>query len=151
MSGGAPEGNKNGLKLKEPDVRQEAYRQYCAHLAKGKSKKSFVFKHPQLTCVYKTIDKYIEEDPVEFPPLHMQVAKSEGYAVWEEIAGQGAKGVNKEVSPPVLQMVMRNKFDWDRDLGKKEDHSSTDGLSTLEKFFKAISPKSSEPLKDKEE
>ena len=29
----APKGNQNAIKLRDPEVRQEAYRQYCDHLS----------------------------------------------------------------------------------------------------------------------
>lgn len=111
----APKGNKNGIKLKDPDVRQIAFQQYCAHLAKGKSKSSFVFKHPSLTCHWETVDRYIKENPVEFPPIHTEIAKAEGYGVWEQVIEDGARGVNKDVNPACLQMKMRNQFSWDKD------------------------------------
>ena len=50
--GGAPIGNKNGIKLKDPDIRRIAYQSYCDHLAKGKSKRSWYFEHPELTCTW---------------------------------------------------------------------------------------------------
>lgn len=117
---GAPKGNKNGVKLKNPNLRQEAYRQFCEHLSKGKSKKSFVFKHPTLTCLWETIDKYIKENPIEFPPIHMEVAKAQGYAYWEQVVEDGAKGINKDINPACLQMKMRNQFKWDKEENQKE-------------------------------
>src|SRR5208283_2603305 len=105
--GGAPIGNKNGLKLKDPEVRQQAYESYCKHLAKGKSKRSWYFEHPQFTCTWQTFEKYLE-DEVEFNPIQMQISLSKGYEKWEQIAEDGATGLNPDVSPPCLQMVMRN-------------------------------------------
>lgn len=133
---GAPEGNQNGVKLKDPDVRQDAYRQFCAHIAKGKSKKSFVFKHPDLTCCWETVDKYIKEDPIEFPPIHTQVAKAEGYAIWEEVVEGAAKGINKDVNPACLQMKMRNQFEWDRE--EKKDESAPEHLDNQLKILKSV-------------
>ena len=57
--GGAPLGDKNGTKLKDLDVRQEAHQQYCKHLALGLSKRSWYFTHPQLTCTWETMEKYL--------------------------------------------------------------------------------------------
>ena len=56
-----PPGNKRGTKLKDPNIRQQAYEQYCAHLAKGKSKRSWCFEHPELTCTWETMEKYLED------------------------------------------------------------------------------------------
>lgn len=113
MGAGAPEGNKNGTKLKEPEVRQMAYAQYCDHLAKGKSKRSFVFKHPQFSCTWETMEKYIK-DEIEFDPLQKKIAEAHGFGVWEEVVEDSAIGKNKKANTASLQMLMRNKFDWDK-------------------------------------
>lgn len=117
----ATPGNSNGTKLKDPKVRQLAYESYCAHLAKGKSKRSWVFEHPQLTCTYQTIDKYIE-DEMEFSPIQIQSALSKGYAYWESVVEDGAIGKNQKVNPACLQMVMRNKFGWDKQQPDAHEH-----------------------------
>jgi hypothetical protein len=109
----APQENENGTKLKAPDIRQEAYRQYCSHLAKGKSKKSFVFRHPEYSCHWQTIESYIQ-DKIEFDPIHKELAICEGYAKWEQIVEDSATGANKDANTASLQMLMRNKYDWDK-------------------------------------
>lgn len=111
----APAKNKNGLKLKDPDVRQQAYEQYCAHLAKGKSKKSWCFEHPnpKLSCTWETMEKYIE-NAIEFDPIHKKIAETKGYAKWEQIVEDSAVGDNPDANTASLQMIMRNKFAWDR-------------------------------------
>lgn len=106
-------GNQAGLKLKDPDIRQMAFEAYCSHLATGKSEKSFCFEHEIFTVTYKTLNKYIEDNPGEFPSIKKEVAKIKGFAVWEEIVEKSAKGEN-EANTPSLQMVMRNKFGWDK-------------------------------------
>lgn len=116
-----PPGNKRGTKLKDPDVRQEAYKSYCEHLAKGKSKRSWFFEHPELTCTYQTMEDYIKDER-EFSPIHMQTAMSKGYARWEQIVEDGAEGINQNVNPACLQMVMRNKFGWDKQREGNSEH-----------------------------
>jgi len=69
-------GNKYGTKLKDPEVRQEAYRQFCAHVATGKPIQSFFFKHPEYSVSYKTMLRYIKESPEEFPSLLMEEAQA---------------------------------------------------------------------------
>ena len=119
--GGAPIGNKNGIKLKSPDIRQRAYDSYCQHLSRGKSKKSWYFESDELTCCWQTMEEYLKNE-VEFNPLHMKLALSKGYAKWEQIAEDGATGENPEVNPACLQMVMRNKFGWDRQREGNSEH-----------------------------
>lgn len=111
----APKGNKNGLKLKSPDIRQLAYKEYCAHIAQGLSKECFTFKHEGLTCTFRTLERYIAENPVEFPPIHKEIAECESLKSWEMTAHDMAKGKIRNCQPAVLQMIMRNKFGWDRD------------------------------------
>jgi|ERR1700722_2798299 len=114
----APKGNKRGLKLKDPDVRQEAYRQYCDHIAEGWPKEAFFFDHPEHSVSWETMDRYISENPTEFLPILMQKAQAARYKHW---LGEGRtlmKGEYKGGSPVVWQTCMRNLFKnvmWDRE------------------------------------
>jgi thiamine pyrophosphate-dependent acetolactate synthase large subunit-like protein len=126
MAVGGPYGNTKGLALKDPEMRQRAYKSYCDHIAKGKSYKSWYFIEGDCACTYKTMLEYIK-DKTEFPPIIKEIAESEGYQQWETIAEESAKGLNKNANTASLQMVMRNKFGWDKD--KKEQILST--LSAL--------------------
>lgn len=110
----APKGNNFAKKLKTPELKEEAYRQYCEHLAKGKSKRSWYFEHPELTMTWETMEKYIAQNKQDFEPIKKEIAESKGFAIWEEICELSAQGKNKAVTPS-LQMVMRNKFNWDKE------------------------------------
>lgn len=114
-------GNKNGMALKDPDIRQIAFKSYLDHLAKGKSKKSWWFEHEELSCIWITMEKYIAENPSEFDPNKVEIALTKGYYAWENISEGSAKGEN-EANTASLQMVMRNKFGWDK---KDKDESET--------------------------
>lgn len=129
-SSGAPKGNVNGTKLKDPDIRQVAYQQYCEWVARGKSMKSFCFEHEQLTCTYRTLDKYIEDDPIEFPPIKMEMAKCKGYNRWEQVVEDSAEGKNKDANTASLQMLMRNKFSWDKE-EKGSDNKPSDPIKVV--------------------
>ena len=117
----APKGNqhskgkKNALKLKTPELKKMAYEQYCAHLANGKTKKSWYFEHPQLMLTSETMEKYIAEDPCLFDPIHKEIAWRKGYQKWEGIVEGSAEGKNKDANTASLQMLMRNKYDWDKE------------------------------------
>ena len=65
---GAPKGNQLAVKLTTPELRKMAYDSYCAHFADGQSKETWCFEHPDLDLTSKTMDKYIRENPSEFPP-----------------------------------------------------------------------------------
>ena len=129
----APQGNDFGTKLKDEEVRQEAFRQYCEHLALGKSQKSFCFEHPKFTVTYKTLNKYIEDNPEEFPPIQRQLAEIRGYKRWEQITEDSAVGINKDANTASLQMVMRNKFSWDKE--EKEGSGGCSADKILERMF----------------
>lgn len=111
---GAPKGSKNAQKLKTPDLKQEAYRQYCAHIASGIPQDAWCFDHPQLTLTWETMEKYIREDPINFDPLKKQLARAESYKHWFGVLSDSAKGINEKASTASLQMIMRNKFKWDK-------------------------------------
>ena len=117
----ALKGNQNGVKLKDPAVRQLAYKQYCAWLALGKSWLSFTFVHEFLMCTGETIESYIKLYPDEFPPIQKEIAFKQGYAKWEEITEDSAIGKNKDANTASLQMVMRNKFKWDKKTDEEKD------------------------------
>lgn len=121
MSGQQMIGNKNGLKLKDPIVRQQAYESYCAHLAKGKSKRSWVFEHPDHSCTWETLETYLK-DETEFDPVKKKVALSQGFAKWEEVCEESANGKNQRANTASLQMVMRNKFGWDKIKPENSEH-----------------------------
>lgn len=109
--------NKFGLKLKASDVRQEAYEQYCAHIASGYPKEAFHFEHPVHSVCWKTMDRYIKENPSEFPAFKMQKAKSKRYMHWLDKGQRLMEGGFKNGSPVVWQTIMRNIFKdegWDR-------------------------------------
>jgi len=114
---GAPKGNKNRVALKDPEIRQIAYHQYCDHIASGFSKMSWRFRHadyPDYNCTWETMDKYMADNPIEFPPIHFQKAMTDSFQHWEKVIAEGATGENPDVNPACLQMIMRNRFKWDK-------------------------------------
>ncbi len=113
QGGGAPCGNQHAKKLTTPELKAEAYRQYCEHLAKGKSKRSWYFDHPLITLTWETMEKYMK-DEVEFDPLKKKIAMCKGFGIWEEVVELSANGRNTKANTASLQMLMRNKFGWDR-------------------------------------
>lgn len=128
---GAPIGNKNGIKLKEPDHRQMAYQQYCAHLAAGYSKRSWCYRHPtDLTksLTYETMEKYVKENPIEFDTILMEMSISDGMKWFEDEGRKLMQGRYKNGSPEVWKTCMRNKYSWDKDLIEKTDKCSADKI-----------------------
>lgn len=111
---GAQPNNKFGLKLKDPDVRQEAYKQYCDWLALGKSKEGWKFQHPELSCTHKTMEKYILANPDEFPIIKKEMAEADSFNIWEQRGIAMMTGQTK-AETALYQMFMRNKFGWDKE------------------------------------
>lgn len=142
----APRGNKNALKLTTPELKKKAYQEYCNWIAQGKSPRSFTFEDADMSCTGETIQGYIKNDEVEFAPIHMKIAHAKAFAKWEQVVEDSATGVNQDANTASLQMLMRNKFGWD----KKEDTSESIDNAAIEKlsaFFKLISATAA---KDKE-
>lgn len=128
-------GNKHGVKLKDSDVRQEAFRQYCEHLASGYPKEAFFFDHPIHSVCWKTMERYISENPSEFPSILMERAKAARYKHW---LGEGLtlmKGGYKGGSPVVWQTCMRNIF---KDIGWDREQIAQDNKSHVERLVESI-------------
>lgn len=117
----AKAGNKHGIKLKNPSIRQEAYLQYCEWIAKGKPRKAWCFEHPEYSCTWKTLEKYIEQNPDEFLPIKKELAHCKGYAAWFEKGERMAEGQKKDGNPAIYQMIMRNMYDWDKQTNDKHE------------------------------
>lgn len=158
LSGCAHPGNKYGVKLKDCDIRQEAFRQYCQHLALGYPKESFFFDHPSSSVCWKTMERYIAESPAEFPPYLIEKAKAARYKHWFNEGQILMKGGYKFGSPVVWQTIMRNMFKdvgWDR-LDEKDKENAERAIDPrleniskqLEEARKAL-VSSPAPLKDK--
>lgn len=140
----APKGNTYGTKLKDAYYRQEAYKQYCAHIAKGLDKRSWKFVHPESlekSVCYITMERYIRENPTEFDPILMQMAEADSFAVFEQEGMKLMKGQYRNGSPVVWQTFMRNKFKWDKDQIKENDKCAADNI--LDAIMDGIASKKS--------
>lgn len=131
------QGNQNGVALKDPAIRQKAYNLFCEHLALGKSVKSWYYEDELGNmCCWETMVSYIEKYPIEFQPIKRKVAETKGYQRWEAIAEASATGENEKANTASLQMVMRNKFGWDK---KEEPTVDAQVASSMDSFIKLVS------------
>jgi hypothetical protein len=110
----AMQGNQYALKFSDPKDRQAVYRSYCDHLAEGKSKRSWTFEKNGTSLTWETMEKLIKEYPEEFDISHKRFATAKGYARWEKIITESATGLNPKANTATLQMIMRNKYGWDK-------------------------------------
>lgn len=160
---GAPFGNKFGVKLKKPDVRQEAYQQYCDHIASGYPKEAFFFKHPTHSVTWATMERYIRDNPDEFSSLLMAEAKAKRYKYWFEVGKDITIGRIKRNSPVTWANIMRNSFKeygWDQEVNKihevpEEFISASDKISQqifdFQKEMKKVQTQVETPLSSSEE
>lgn len=110
-------GNTHAVKLPTHDLKEDAYRQYCEHIAQGKSKESWYFINPDnpfKSLTFKTMEKYIKEFPNEFPIIQKEIAEAKSLEVWEEKGRNMVDGKQDKCQPAIYQMFMRNKFGWDK-------------------------------------
>lgn len=116
-------GNEYAKKLDTPEIRQEAYRQYCDHIARGQPKNAWFFDHPHVTLTCETMEKYIRNYPEEFDADQKKIAEAKSLAHWFGVLADSAKGNNRYANPASLQMIMRNKFGWDRNNDRRDDNT----------------------------
>lgn len=123
----APEGNNYGLALKDPEVRQKAYKLFCEHLSKGSSIKSWWYEDDLgNACTWQTMQSYIKDNPKEFDSIHKEIAESKGFAYWENVVASSAIGTNEKANTASLQMIMRNKYGWDKQEHKEQHDIAAD-------------------------
>lgn len=115
----APKGNKYRLAIDNPHHRQLAFESYCDHIASGKVQDSWCYNEvdedgSSILCCAKTMRSYIDKNPEEFPAIKLEVSKHLGYKRWESVVEASAEGTNEKANTASLQMLMRNKFGWDK-------------------------------------
>ncbi len=104
--------NKIAEKLNTPELRQIAYKSYCAHIASGKSKKSWYLEEP-VTLTWQTMEAYLKgEYASEFSPIEKEVAAAKALQHWEGIAERCC--FDKDINVAAVNMNMRNRHKWDR-------------------------------------
>jgi len=147
---GAKKHNKNRVAIKDPALRKKAFEKYCEWIAKGKSPDGFSFEEGGVECCADTIQSYIEKDPVEFPAIKQRIAKAKGFARWEATLEQSADGINTKASTASIQMIMRNKYGWDKLNPNDRERIDTSGLKALSEFFREVSrrPSTQSPSPD---
>ena len=118
------EGNQFAKKLKTDELKKEAYRQYCQHIAEGYPKKAWCLRHPDITLTWETMEKYIKESETDFDPLKKKIAESKGLRYWDSLIRDSASGRNSKANTATIQMVMRNKYGWDKVENRQDDNVS---------------------------
>lgn len=144
---------------KKPETVIKAIQAFLNWLAQGKCVKSFSYRDPDDAneyCSWYSVVRYMADE--EFIKEHglacvseqKTISISEGYAIWERVCEASARGDNEKANTASLQMIMRNKFGWDKpDADKNKEPSSN--LHPLLEFFNKVSQCSISPSKDRAE
>lgn len=114
---GAPLKNQSAKKfpkLKERGILKEIYDSYCQHIAQGYSKNSWYWEGKGHFLTSETLEKYFLEFPEDFPSMKRTIAHAKSYFFWESAVRSSALGENEKANTASLQMIMRNKFNWDK-------------------------------------
>src|SRR5215469_8837223 len=135
-------------KLKTIELQKQAYKEFCAHLASGKSKQSWTFIHKDLKLTSKGFENYLK-DTQTFPPIDREIAEAQGFAYWEQVVADSATGKDHgKANTRSLAMIMQNKYGWDKEeknqpLEEKKDQCQ----STLDKISNHLDTKAQSDLK----
>lgn len=109
----APLGNDYAKKLKDKETKDKVYKDYCDHIASGKSHKSWYYDKDGLLLTWVSIETYIKNDE-DLDPLYKQIAISKSLDIWESLGKDMMLGQYEKCQPAIFQMFMRNKFQYDR-------------------------------------
>ena len=135
----APKGNQRARKLTTPELKKAAYDQYCAHIAKGKPKEAWYFEHPDMTIIWETMEQYIKDFPADFPSINKKMAESQSYGKWFD-KGEEMMTSQEKCQPAIYQMIMRNKFGWDKESSADKEARRQGEETMLEAVFKHMNP-----------
>lgn len=131
------DGNQYGLAIKDPAIRQDAFKDFCDHLSEGKALKSWYYDKNGHRCIWATMLSYLDKYPDEFDLVKKHIAEAKGYQKWESVVADSAVGENQKANTASLQMVMRNKYGWDKKEDQEKDQSHL--LSSVVPFLEQLS------------
>lgn len=111
-------GNDRSLKLKTPELRKKVFDHFCEHVRQGFSKECWHYSDETgLSLTLDAFDRYMREYEHEFDMQKYKSAFNEGLKFHEQLACDIATGTNPKGNVAALQMILRNKYGWDK---KKE-------------------------------
>jgi hypothetical protein len=119
------------------DEQQQMFNSYLEHLARGKSARSFTFRGKHLTGMYQAAESLPKNFPERFKKVDIEIAKTLGFSKWEQVVADSAVGDNTRANTATLQMLMRNRYDWDRQGALNTDALEAE-INRLTTFFVSI-------------
>jgi hypothetical protein len=122
-------GNANRLKIKSEELQKVAFAIYCDWLAMGRDKKGFVCDYvdengKEGSVTYQTIENYVKSQRFDLDPSQQERAECLGFARWETTGIQMMTGEMKNCQPAIYQMMMRNKYSWDKEAKSSHVHET---------------------------
>lgn len=139
------------IKLTNDELKREAYKQYCEHIAKGYPQDAWYFEHPDVSICAETLESYFKREPEKcvpggvFDPENKKIARCKNMMGWFDVLSGSAKGTNKEANVASLQMIMRNVHGWDKiDREPTKPPQEFDGQLNVIKPGQSLADKSSE-------
>jgi hypothetical protein len=117
----APKGNNYNKKLKDKATKDKVYKHYCEWIASGKSHKSWWYDKDGLQLTWESIETYIKEDN-DLDPKHKEMAVAMSFKIWEQLGYDMMVNKIEKCQPAIYQMMMRNKFGWDKLEQNKEEN-----------------------------
>ena len=133
--------NENAIQLKDKESRQQAYKAFLLHVEGGDPLESFVYSNEKgERCCWKTLKKYMEESPGDFPSILMDIAMAKRYGYWFNIGRNLSIGKIKHGSPVTWSNIMRNIFKeigWDKD-DSKQSSFTPEQESVIKSLFEQI-------------
>ena len=103
---------------KPKDLKLRAWPLYIEHLRNGYSSQSFVYREGgnsyTETCSYKTLENLANENHKDFPKSQVEDAYADAKFKYEKLGEQLLTGKIPNGNAAVFQIIMRNKFGWDK-------------------------------------
>lgn len=134
------QGNTLARSLNDEDIdlMRQAYDLYCSHIASGKPKESWKWRHPtdiRKSMTAKTMQKYIDQFGEEvFPAEQREMALSDNYGHWFGVTSDSATGVNTKANPKSIEMIMRNIHGWNKTSSTKTETTASGTTVTVTKY-----------------
>jgi len=118
----APKDNNYNLKWKTPEERKAVCKRFCEHIEQGYTVDCFE------DCDFKTIKRYINDYPEDFPSDMISAAKRKSRIYWEGLGIRGTEGLIDKFNAKSWEFNMSNRYGW----GSKTDVNRGDEIGVEE-------------------
>lgn len=134
---GRPYGTRLPCNITIDDEQNQLFSAYLEHLSHGLSAQTFAWRGHHTSGTHHAAEALVKHHPDRFKKLDIEIAKTLGYAAWEQLLIASATGDNTRANVATLQMIMRNKYNWDRQGITNNDMIESE-INRLTTFFLSI-------------